>query len=370
MIGCSYPGLAPVADQTVDALAGPVETTDALAGPPPSCAGTGRDLVCLVAPPSSTVAISADTAIDTGTSSMCAQTAAVSSGYCVIAATDLTVSAKLGATGARPLILLASHTIHVTTTGTVDVGSHGGQAGAGADPVACPSIAASSSFFATGGTGGSFVGLGGRGGGGGSAPGAAAATIDQIRGGCAGQNGIVFFGGGDAFGPGGHGGGAVYLIAGDSIDVSGEVLATGQGGGGGPMVPGAGEAGGSGGGGGAGGMIGLDAPSVTASGLLLASGGGGGGGGNSGDGSAGADPTAVAAAAGGAGDPVGDPMATGGAGSAPTPATAAGSKGTGSTAETACSLPAGSGGGGGGAGVIYAPTSAKLDHLSPPATAP
>jgi hypothetical protein len=111
----------------------------------------------------------------------------------------------------------------------------------------------------------------GRRGAGGIATAGAAPT--GLRAGCRGGFGGSG-GGGSTVGVGGRGGGAVYLIAGTEIQISGLVTAYGGGGGGGDEK-------GGGAGGGSGGMIGLDAPVVTvaASGAVAANGGGGGEGG-------------------------------------------------------------------------------------------
>src|SRR6185436_8796867 len=102
----------------------------------------------------------------------------------------------------------------------------------------------------------------------GGTAGSAVSVVNELRGGCPGQGGAGI----SDEGAKGHGGGAVLLIAGRTIDVRGAINAAGEGGGG------AGTSAAGGGGGGSGGMIVLDAPTITNSGLILASGGGGGGG--------------------------------------------------------------------------------------------
>jgi len=348
-----------VGDQ-VDGGGGGIDASTA-----PVCFGTGLLRICLPATPTDALTIPVLTVIDTDTSSMCAR---VTSGgnYCVLAGTSITISAKLRAGGARPLVLLATGAITSTTNGVIDVGSHNGaspETGAGADPAAC--VAGVAGGTSAGGAGGSFLGKGGdggRGGGmnGGGGGGAAAAvtvtSVTELRGGCAGQDGD---GNGVATAKGlqGHGGGAVFLIAGTKIDLQGGVNATGEGGG--PGVTG--SAGG--GGGGAGGMIGLDAPMITSSGSILASGGGGGeGSGLTSLGDGGSDPTTTMPARGGKGSSTigGD----GGDGSANTVAATGASGNPGSMA-----MGGGGGGGGGGAGLIKAPATATLGtQLSPPAT--
>lgn len=342
-------------EQQIDAGTNP--TID---GPPDAqiCFGTGLLHICLASAPTMPLSIAALTAINTDTSSMCAQ---VMSGgnYCVLAATTITIDAKLRATGKRPLVLIASDSI--TTGAVIDVGSHRGppeDVGAGADPMTCAPGTAPTTANNTsgGGAGGSFTGLGGNGGAGGGAgggtagtPGAAAATITALRGGCPGQDGQ-----GAANGAKGHGGGAVFLIAGKKIDVQGGINAAGEGGG--PGVSGAAGAGG----GGAGGMIGLDAPMITVSALLLANGGGGGeGSGQATLGAAGSDPSAITAAPGGSGN-----TGNGGDGGNGSAGAAAGTGATGNPGTTG-----GGGGGGGGAGLIKAPATATLGtQVSPLAT--
>jgi hypothetical protein len=125
-----------------------------------------------------------------------------------------------------------------------------------------------------GGAGGSFITRAGNGGAGGNgAQNGQAAAEDRdpparLRGGCPGQVG----GRRDGDLGAGRGGGAIYLLAGTQIAVSGTVNASGAGGSGGGQRSG-------GSGGGSGGMIVLHASSLGISGVLLANGGGGAGGG-------------------------------------------------------------------------------------------
>jgi len=358
-------------DQTGDEsgeCVGDLQTDGGVNVPPDgqACFGTGLLHICLASTPVDALTIPVLTVINTDTSQMCA---AVKSGgtYCVLAGTTITIDAKLRAAGTRPLVLLATDSITIGTTGVVDVGSHNGatpEIGAGGDPAGC--VAPMAAGTSGGGAGGSFIGAGGNGGtgglgagaGGGGGGGAAAAitTVTELRGGCAGQDGEDN-GNAAAKGLKGHGGGAVYLIAGNKIDVQGGINATGEGAG--PGVTG--SAGG--GGGGAGGMIGFDAPMITASGLLLASGGGGGeGSGPATLGVAGADPTTIAAAAGGKAG-----TASGGDGGNGSTATAAAPGETGKPGNNTNG--GGGGGGGGGAGLIKAPATATLGtQISPAAT--
>ncbi|MBA2539622.1 MAG: hypothetical protein H0V17_08310 [Deltaproteobacteria bacterium] len=171
-----------------------------------------------------------------------------------------------------------------------------------------------------GGPGGSFIGRGGAGGI------AAKMTLPPaFHGGCPGGNAETALAG--------PGGGALYLIAEQSVVIDGTINASGAGARGGSGSDG-------GAGGGAGGFIAFDTPAVTlgASALVFATGGGGGGGGSLlQPGTAGADPSSnrptalggMASNGGGAGGD-GGVVLDGEAGSGP--------------------LSAGGGGGGGGGG--------------------
>lgn len=316
-----------------------------------------------VAAPTQPLVISEPMTLDTMTSPLCVS---VRSGgaYCVVAATDLTIFRPLRATGKKPLVLLARGTI--TTGDTIDVGSHRAmvpETGAGADPASCSVGTLPGTFqeAAGGGAGGSFAGMGGNGGASGEASGgisgAVTPAITELRGGCAGQDGahVINVDSGLA----GHGGGAVYFIAGNSISLHGDVLAGGEGGGG--------VSSGGGAGGGAGGMIGFDAPSVTVTRAVVANGGGGGEGGDAFTGTTthpGQDAVSFLPAPGGAGG--NDAGGNGGSGAA---GATAGSGKLGGAGTMGPAGQAGGGGGGGGAGVIKAPANANLStSVSPPAT--
>jgi len=366
LAACGFPRPADLADDggVIDAPAlvdadAPVSSDASVpADASPGCFGQLIN-ICLSAVPVQPLNIQDVTTIDTDTSSMCSADTNRSE-YCVLAATDITVGAALRATGTRPLILLASGTLRSRASGVIDVGSHrvrpqgSPEIGAGADPAAC--AVGTLPGNSGGGAGGSFVGSGGAGGFNngldGSAPGLPSAPvtfITDVRGGCAGQDG-------SGHAAKGHGGGAVFLIANVSIIVDGLINAAGEGG--------AESAAGGGGGGGAGGMIGLDAPTVTVTSLLLASGGGGGGGGGALGGAPGpgADPTTVGAAAGGVGTGEGG---IGGNGSEPQ---SAGSGAMGQPGFSSDLDSNGGGGGGGGAGIIKAPAAATFAvATSPPA---
>lgn len=322
-----------------------------------ACFGTQPLQICINPSSLTGVTISAPLTINTDNVEMCTAIGK----YCVIAATTLTINAALRATGTKPLVLLASDSIIVNQL--IDVGSHRSPTefiGAGADPVTC--LAGVLPGTSAGGAGGSFAGIGGSGGpggdgGAGGLPASATTPIPALRGGCRGQDGD-----GPGKGVGGHGGGAVYLIAGNRISITGPgINAAGEGGMGGAVV----NAISGGGGGGAGGMIGLDAPTITCTGLILANGGGGGQGSGTGfTGATGLDPAGINAASGGAGG-----SACGGNGGNGSPAIVGGSGASGGAFQ--CGAPGGGGGGGGGgaAGIIKAPATASLGaQLSPAAT--
>jgi hypothetical protein len=332
-----------------------------------TCFGTGLVKVCLAAAPTGTTTFTNAVTINTD-SGPCVSLASGGNinNVCVIAATVISVQATVRGTGTRPLVLLATDSIDIGALGVIDVGSHRNAAeelGAGADSDQCiagttlPTV----NLSGGGGAGGSFTSAGGAGGRGGDnnnnsgIPGVAGGLAASVgfRGGCPGQDGA-----GTAKGVRGHGGGAVFLIAGNMINLQGSLLATGEGG------AGAGANASSGGGGGSGGMIGFDAPAVTGSGLLLASGGGGGGGAGvfATAAQSGLDPTSVDPASGGAASVNGG---AGGDGS-PQGLRMPGDPGSvGRDSGTVANL-GGGGGGGGGAGSIKGPPS--LTNTSPTVT--
>jgi hypothetical protein len=348
---CERPG--DVSDASVD--------TPELPSDAQVCFGTGLLKICLATAPNQPLVISNPTTIDTANSAMCAVAVSGGTNYCVLAGTSITINATLRATGAKPLVLIASDS--VTASQLIDVGSHRTTPefiGAGADPAAA-CAAGTLPGTRAGGAGGSFTGKGGNGGGaaggGGGAGGQAAnaaTTIAELRGGCAGQDGD---GGGK--GTGGHGGGAVYLIAGTKIDISGPgINAAGEGGA--PGAPNAGASSGAGGGG-AGGMIGFDAPTITCTSLILANGGGGGeGSGTLSTGTAGADPSITNPATGGSGG-----SGIGGDGGNGSSGAAAGAGSSGKAGTSA--MGADGGGGGGGAGLIKGPATPLGNNVSPDA---
>jgi len=253
---------------------------------------------CLTSPP--TGAKTLDTALDTSMPTTCteviAQTTMGAPELCVIAATSITVSSTVTVSGTRPLMLLATDTISVG--GTLDASSRRGvRVGAGANDPTCSAGTAplNNASAAGGGGGGSFApppATKGSNGGDGNVGGllvnnngvsgaALAAAPTYVRGGCKGQDG------GDVSatvqgGIGGAGGGAVYLYAGTSIDVAGNIFASGAGAAAAGLHAG-------GGGGGTGGLIALEAPMITVGGILAANGANGGSGGEATVGAVGAD---------------------------------------------------------------------------------
>ncbi len=272
---------------------------------------------------------------------------------CVIAADRIRVQGAPSMHGGRPLVLLARHTVIVDPDTVIDVATHrSGKDGAGAPNAKCVgSNGSNGTTGGGGGAGGGFNGPGQRGAnatggtGGGGGPPTAAIALAAVRAGCPGGKGGTGFTSG---GGGGTGGGALYMIAGDRIEVSGTINASGEGGGAG-MKPTPTGGGGGGGGGGSGGLIGFDAPTVaiTTGTVLVANGGGAGGGGAVPGGAAGSDGSDPAVfggvfpfkASGGVG---GVPMGgTGGDGAAGAMGPTIGQDSTG-----------GAGGGGGAAGYI------------------
>jgi hypothetical protein len=331
------------------------------------CFGTAPFALCFATPPAGAIDVSMPTTFDTvngivnGTQLNCATPRSGDEGnnYCVIAANTITINAPLRATGTKPLVLLAVTSIDVVNT--IDVGSHRLGAmdsiGAGADPTGSGRCNAGNPPSAVGGTsggggGGSFIGGGGNGANGGSGSGGGHGSVTPLgtvlRGGCPGQNGA-----GTTPGKGGHGGGAVFLIAGNSITVGGMILAGGEGGAGGTSNSDGG------GGAGAGGLIGFDAMSITVTGTLIANGGGGGGGASLGgtNGGNGGDADLTTAAPGGNGG-----NSSGGSGGAGSAGSAGGS------GVTPGDATGGGGGGGGGAGLIKGPPASLGTKVSPAAT--
>lgn len=303
LLGSSLPGCRfehgtvidmDIEDGSVDRTDAPL--ADARVDTPPNstCFGTGLFVDCYGAGLVPVGAFIPTGQIDTGDPSSCTRIVPVASGpeLCLKSAGTITISSYVRWKGPRPLVLLASDSITVTSGGTLDVSSFRADVGAGGNTGTCsdPANGGSdtgngASSGAGGGGGGGFgtpggSGGNGRGAGGGGAGGSSALAL--IRGGCKAASGGSSSDG--AGGGGGNGGGAVYLIAGNSITIAGTVKANGSGGSGGPNKAG-------GGGGGSGGLIAFDAPNLTISGTVFANGGGAGEGGGGGFGGAnGSDP--------------------------------------------------------------------------------
>ncbi|HEV7558313.1 MAG TPA: hypothetical protein VGO00_22745, partial [Kofleriaceae bacterium] len=260
--GCSFHSAAapageadaPIADAAVISDAPPDVTLQGVV----KCYGNGFGVSVCITEPTAPLMLDANTEINTDTSSLCIP--ANPTTFCVLAGTAVQVSATIGATGKRPLVLLATATdLHVAATGSIDVASHRNRddqhTGGGADGTPCTTGMPpdDTDGHGGGGEGGSFGGGGGNGGigynGGQGGIAGGAATIDLFRGGCPGFHGA----GGDNSGGAGHGGGAVYLYAEHMVMVDGTINASGESGGG------ADTGSDGGGGGGSGGMIVFDA---------------------------------------------------------------------------------------------------------------
>jgi hypothetical protein len=301
------------------------------------CYGTGLVKVCPLTPPVPDHTISVPTTIDTNVSGNCTTVSGTNvTGTCVLIAETISVGAPVRGIGPRPLILVATKTL--TIAAAIDVASHRDSLGAGVSTTVCASGPGPEGLG--GGAGGTFGGQGGLGGNDdGGTPGPTSTPPVAVRGGCRGQGGGGPFGiGGD----GGYGGGAVYLIAGEAMSVTGTINASGEGGRGASLSGVAG--GGGGGGGGSGGMIGLDAPVISVMGQVFANGGGGGGGSSSFE-NAGSGHEAQSATA----------MPEGGTNAAGAGKGGRGAAGTfvvGGAGETRSVVTTGGGGGGGGAGHV------------------
>lgn len=210
---------------------------------------------------------------------------------------------RLSVIGPRPLLIVSWSSIVID--GVIDASSHLGfkspenmaahiaetiQFGAGANQDCLASAGhGGNDAYPTGGSGGGggggFRAMGGRGGpgggqsavpgGAGGQPAAAIGFYGGCPGGASGAAGTIAMppatAGSRALG--GSGGGALRLVAYNSIEVLGAISANGAGGAGAPTNTACG-----GGGGGSGGYIGFEAPIVTLRGLITANGGGGGGG--------------------------------------------------------------------------------------------
>jgi hypothetical protein len=338
------------------------------------CLGFPKFRVCLDEEPTSPLAIDEDLLLDTSASNLCASKQPTSWSMqgqpkaCFLVGSSVTISAKVQARGALPLVIFASESI--TITSSLDAASHNASPtnmihGPGStntmqqQELMCIGMAPGTGAATAGGSGGTFRTRGGEGGRssagslGGKAPDPSMDPPMVLRPGCDGGSGPTNTTTNMTGGSGGFGGGVVYLVAKNKITINGVVNVSGAAGGGGRATAG-------GGGGGSGGMILLHAQTITGNGgVLVANGGGGGGGGGQSTGSYGLEPslqTPTQVAPGGVG---GAPGGNGGDGFAGTmPAEAGDSAAAGGPAS-------GGGGGGGGGGYIRANVSPMNLTASP-----
>ncbi len=316
-----------------------------------ACFGPTGFAVCAIPLPTQTVDLNAPIDTDSsGGSAVCADPTPTSwtqqgqDDACVVIAETITLGlgTTVTVTGNRPLVLFATNSLLIA--GTLDLASHriGDTRGPDSDAGECNNSSAgnTNNNKGGGGGGGSFGSpgeIGGKGDAGAANNGSPGAIENaphaKLHGGCRGGTGAA---GDDQTAPGGHGGGAAYLLAGGTLTINGVINASGAG------AVGGDNARGGGGGGGSGGMIVLASPAVSVAGTLIANGGGGGGGADPSIGNLGSDPDPatplVQALAGLKG---GNASSAGGKGAAGPDSAAGGQQGS-----------DGGGGGGGGLGVI------------------
>jgi hypothetical protein len=150
------------------------------------CFGTIQ--LCFNNPPMAPLVFDGVTEVNTDNDPACTDQG--ENGWCVIAATQIQVNGTLRGIGTKPLVLVAGE---IVVSGVIDVASHPGDPGAGANATVCDLGGGASTF--AGGSGGSFAARGGNGGiatGSGvarSVSGLAATTFDVLRGGCRGNAG-------------------------------------------------------------------------------------------------------------------------------------------------------------------------------------
>ena len=218
---------------------------------PVECYGNGLGVsVCMTAPTMPLMVVGGS--IDSDHSTLCLP--ANPTTLCVLGGTDVTIDMHVVVSGSRPLVIVATGNLTLKGGGNLDVASHHNSRGPGSDGTPCTVGVDPDPNDGGGGRGGSMTIAGGNGGTGlvgsqnnGAGGIAAAAMIPQtLRGGCPGSDG----GGGAHHGVKGHGGGAVYLFANDSMEIDGTIDASGGGGGGADTGQDGGGGGGSGGGGG------------------------------------------------------------------------------------------------------------------------
>lgn len=171
-------------------------------------------------------------------------------------------------TGKLPVAFVATGEIEIS--GRLDASAGGAGAGCDAAGTGTDGLSHGTTGDGGGGGGGAVAGAAG-GAGNGSTHSSGGAAEPGLAGGCAGGDGGLI----DI--PIAAGGGVIYLISAQRIDVNGLVDASGGGGQGGISM--GGNRGG-GGGGAAGGSLIFEAPSLVTAGLINATGGGGGGGGS------------------------------------------------------------------------------------------
>jgi hypothetical protein len=389
LAGCGFQGSAPAGPS--DGSSAPIVDAavpgDTATTPPPIdarvCFGNGllKNLCLSVAPTGDRTLSSAINTDGPGTcTQVLAQTGSptMAPELCVIAARTITVQGTVTVTGKRALVLIGADTVTVAASATLDASSarspqHGGP---GADPGACTKSGNgdNSDNGSGGGAGGSLATKGGNGGPGnlnggpgnsakGGTAGAAQPAPAVLLGGCPGGKGGD--GQNNNGGAGGSGGGALYLIAGSSITITGDVFASGAGGDGTPNNNGFQQGGG---GGGSGGMIGLEAPMIKIDGRIAANGAAGGGGGASTGGKPGSEGTTTSwnarAVAGGPGTGCGQQSQNLRIGSG-----APGTAGTSTDNLDGGPGDCGGGGGGGGLGIVTTyGTVTGGTTVSPPAT--
>jgi hypothetical protein len=208
---------------------------------------------------------------------------------CFVVGSSVTVVGNVSVRGNRPLVLWSATTIEVPADAKLDVGSHTVNVrGAGSNDTKCAAVDGRTDAtlstpdnprIGSGGCGGSFGALGGVGGAGSGGNGVRTISsdcvpvtqvVDRVRGGCRGGHGGLSDGVGTL--NGGASGGAVYLMSTTAIFVSGLINANGSTG---RLANSNNSTMAAGGGGGSGGLIGLDAPSITITGILVAVGGSG-----------------------------------------------------------------------------------------------
>lgn len=206
---------------------------------------------------------------------------------CILAGESIVIEGVIKARGGRPLVLWSATTIELLDGAEIDVKSEqvavNEELAAGADDSTCPSLDGAlnnlaNPFVGAGGCGGGFGGAGGLGGDGARSPvtvGPGCASmiqpLDRVRGGCRGGHGGLSNAASEL--NGGSSGGAVYLMAGQTIVIRGVIDARGDQGlpatGNPDRLPG-------GGGGGSGGLIAFDTPELVLDGAVLNALGGGG----------------------------------------------------------------------------------------------